>query len=242
MNVRRIDTLDGFEALEPVWQGVATESGQTSPFLSHEWFGCCWRAAGGGRSPEVLLIQDSVGPVALVPLIHWEGKLHGLRARFVGMLNSPDTAFADWLIVGRPEPVIEAVMAHLVARQDWDVLALNGLPAASLTLKALQAWLPGRYRWHRIPSLHSPYLNLALLEYHRDMGGILGRDQPALQEDCAKYEEPPRQGRDGVDRGASQRRSRLACLRGSSRGLPMQLEGRAKSRDRHHARNAQVLS
>ncbi len=159
MNVRRIDTLDGFEALEPVWQVVATESGQTSPFLSHEWFGCCWRAAGGGRSPEVLLIQDSVGPVALVPLIHWEGKLHGLRARFVGMLNSPDTAFADWLIVGRPEPVIEAVMAHLVARQDWDVLALNSLPAASLTLKALQAWLPGRYRWQRIPPLHSPYLN-----------------------------------------------------------------------------------
>ena len=45
MKVRRIDTREGFEALAPVWQSVATESGQTSPFLSHEWFGCCWGAA-----------------------------------------------------------------------------------------------------------------------------------------------------------------------------------------------------
>jgi CelD/BcsL family acetyltransferase involved in cellulose biosynthesis len=77
----------------------------------------------------------------------------------VGMLNAPDTAFADWLIVGRPEPVIEVVLADLAGRRDWDVLALNALPAASLTLKALHAWLPGHYRWQPLPPLRSPYLN-----------------------------------------------------------------------------------
>jgi CelD/BcsL family acetyltransferase involved in cellulose biosynthesis len=140
---------------------LATESGQTSPFLSHEWFGCCWRAATAARQPEVLLVEDSAGPVAMVPLVHWRGKLRGLPVRFMGMLNAPDTAFADWLIVGRPEPVIEAVMGDLATRSDWDVLALNSLPASSLTLKALQGWLPGRYRWQPIPSLRSPYLNTA---------------------------------------------------------------------------------
>jgi CelD/BcsL family acetyltransferase involved in cellulose biosynthesis len=159
VNVRWIDTLEGFEALAPIWHSIATESGQTSPFLSHEWFGCCWRAAGANRRPEVLLAEDSAGPIAMVPLVRWSGTLHGLPVRFVGMLNAPDTAFADWLIVGRPEPVIEAVLADLVGQRDWDVLALNGLPAASLTLKALHAWLPGHYRWQSVSPLRSPYLN-----------------------------------------------------------------------------------
>jgi CelD/BcsL family acetyltransferase involved in cellulose biosynthesis len=161
MRVRRIDTIEAFEALAPLWQAVATESGQTSPFLSHDWFGCCWRAATAARQPEVLLVEDSAGPVAVVPLVHWGGALHGLPVRFVGMLNAPDTAFADWLIVGRPEPVIEAVMGDLTTRGDWDVLALNSVPASSLTLKALQGWLPGRYRWQPIGSIRSPYLNTA---------------------------------------------------------------------------------
>ncbi len=161
MKVRRIDTREGFEALAPVWQSVATESGQTSPFLSHEWFGCCWGAAGAESRPEVLLVEDSAGPVAMVPLNRWSGTLHGLPVRFVGMLNAPDTAFADWLIVGRPEPVIEAVLGDLTLQRDWDVLALSALPAASLTLKTLHAWLPGHCRWQALPPLRSPYLNTA---------------------------------------------------------------------------------
>ena len=161
MKVRRIDTREGFEALAPVWQSVATESGQTSPFLSHEWYGCCWGAAGAESRPEVLLVEDSAGPTAMVPLVCRKASLHGLPARVLGMLSSPDTAFADWLIVGRPEPVVEAVLTHLSGRRDWDVLALHGLPAASLTLKALHASLPGHYRWQPLPALRSPYLNTA---------------------------------------------------------------------------------
>jgi CelD/BcsL family acetyltransferase involved in cellulose biosynthesis len=159
VKVRRIDSLAAFEALAPVWHAVATESEQTSPFLSHEWFGCCWRAAVPSRRPEVLLVEDAGGPVALIPLVHWSGDLHGLPTRFVGILNAPDTAFAEWLIVGRPDPVIEAIMADLVARGDWDVMALNSVPPASPTLKALHAWLPGRYRWQALPPVRSPYLN-----------------------------------------------------------------------------------
>lgn len=161
MRVSRIDTFPAFESLAPAWRAVATESGQTSPFLSHEWFGCCWRAAPPDRRPELLLVEDSGGPVAMVPLVHWKGALHGLPVRFVGLVSAPDTAFADWLIVGRPEPVIEAVMSDLAARRDWDVMALNGLPISSPTLKALSGWLPGRYRWQRVRSQRSPYLNTA---------------------------------------------------------------------------------
>ena len=161
MKTRRVESLAGFEALSPAWATVVRESGQTSPFLSHEWFTCCWRGAGAGRRPEAILVEDTTGPVGLVPLTHWRGNLHRLPVRFVGMLNSPDTPYVDWLMVGRPEPVVDAVLTELMRRRDWDVFALAGLPADSLTLKALETVLPGRFRTLRLPALRSPYVDVS---------------------------------------------------------------------------------
>jgi CelD/BcsL family acetyltransferase involved in cellulose biosynthesis len=158
MKIRRITDRAGFDALAPVWNALAAESGQTSPFHSHEWFACCWNTALPDRQPEALVVEDAAGAVGLVPLVRWKGDLHGVPARFVGLLHVPDTPFVDWLSVGPPEPVIEAVMKDLARREDWDVLALTGLPATSVTVKTLEAWLPGRFRWHKTSVLRSPSL------------------------------------------------------------------------------------
>jgi CelD/BcsL family acetyltransferase involved in cellulose biosynthesis len=161
MKIRRVESLDQFLTLAPAWAALARESGQTSPFLSHEWFTCCWRASGSSRRVETLVVEDSTGPVGLVPLARWRGVLHRVPVRFVGMLDAPDTPFVDWLTVGRSEPIVEAVLDELVCRQDWDVLALSGFPADSVTLKALEACLAGRFRVHRMPTIRSPYVDVS---------------------------------------------------------------------------------
>ena len=158
MKTRRITDRAEFDALAPVWAAVAAESGQTSPFHSHDWFASCWSVAIPDRQPEVLVVEDAGGPVGLVPLVRWKGDLHGAPARFVGLLHAPDTPFVDWLSIGSPELIIEAVMKDLARREDWDVLALSGLPATSITVKALEAWLPGRFRWQHTGVLRSPSL------------------------------------------------------------------------------------
>lgn len=160
MKVRRIESLDRFQALAPAWAALARESGQTSPFLSHEWFTCCWRASGSSRRLETLVVEDATDPVGLVPLARWRGALHRVPVRFVGMLNAPDTPFVDWLTVGQPEPIVEAVLDELVRSQDWDVLELSGLPSESRTLKALEACLAGRFRVHRLPTIRSPFVDV----------------------------------------------------------------------------------
>ena len=38
MRVRLATSLREFDALAPVWRELTRESGQTSPFLSHDWF------------------------------------------------------------------------------------------------------------------------------------------------------------------------------------------------------------
>ena len=158
MKIRRITDGAAFDALAPVWDAVAAESGQTSPFQSHSWFACCWHATPPDRQPEALVVEDAAGPVGFVPLVRWKGDLHGVPTRFAGLLHAPDTPFVDWLAVGPPEPIIDAVMKDLARRTDWDVLALAGLPATSVTVKALEAWLPGRFRWQHTGVLRSPTL------------------------------------------------------------------------------------
>ena len=160
MKVRRIDSRQAFEALAPAWTELAREGGHSSPFLSHDWFACCWDAGAPGRLAEALVVEDSAGPVAMVPLCRWRTALHWAPVRMLGMLTAPDTAFTDWLITGRPEPVVEAVLDELDRRKDWDVLDLSALPVESPTVKALEASLSGRYRWQRGATLRSPHVTL----------------------------------------------------------------------------------
>lgn len=158
MKVRRIESLEELEALAPSWHEIAREGGYTSPFLSHDWFVCCWRAAGPSRRPVLLLVEDAAGPVALVPLARWATKLRGLPVRVLGTLDAPDTPFVDWLVVGRPEPAMEAVMAHLVPRRDWDLLVLDKAPADSRVVKTLESGAPGGVHVQRAATIRSPYV------------------------------------------------------------------------------------
>jgi hypothetical protein len=45
-----VTTLREFDALAPVWREVTLAGKQTSPFLSLDWFACCWRTAGPSTS------------------------------------------------------------------------------------------------------------------------------------------------------------------------------------------------
>lgn len=161
MKVRRIESRQDFEALAPVWTELAREAGHASPFLSHDWFSCCWEVGTPSRRAEALVVDDAAGPVAMVPLARWRSALHRAPVRVLGMLTAPDTAFTDWLITGRPEPVVEAVLNELDRRKDWDVLDLSALPVDSPTVKALETTLPGRFRWECGATLRSPHVTIA---------------------------------------------------------------------------------
>ena len=108
----------------------------------------------------MLVVEDATSPVALIPLMRWTERLRGLPVRCLGFLECPDTPFADMVLAGQATPVVEVFLSHLAARADWDIAHLKKLPATLPTLKALEAELPGRYRWRRTGSLLSPYLTI----------------------------------------------------------------------------------
>jgi len=161
VKARFVTSLREFDALAPIWRDVTSAGGQTSPFLSHDWFACCWRTAGPNRRREIWVIEDGGGPVALVPLVSRVARIRGLPVRMTEFLDSPDTPFSDFPLAGRLEEVIETFLTSLRSRRDWDVLSLRKLPASSGTWKALETVLPGRFPWRVLGRESSPYLTIS---------------------------------------------------------------------------------
>jgi CelD/BcsL family acetyltransferase involved in cellulose biosynthesis len=157
LRVRRLTTEQDLRSIAPVWSDLAEQSAPATPFTSHDWFECC-RIAAGDRTLELLVVEDSVAPVSLVPLVRWKGRARGMPVRYLGLLDSPDSPVGELLHAGAALPVVRALLDHLGGRSDWDVLELDRLPVASPTLKALEAELPGRLRWRRAGGDLSPYL------------------------------------------------------------------------------------
>ena len=105
LRIRRVEHEAQFQALASVWTDLAERGGQTSPFLSHDWFACCWPAVGLGRRREVLLVEDAGQPVAAVPLMRWKERQRGMPVRRLALLECPDTPFIDVLLGGPARPV-----------------------------------------------------------------------------------------------------------------------------------------
>jgi CelD/BcsL family acetyltransferase involved in cellulose biosynthesis len=158
LRVRRIESEAEFLSLALTWSDLAARSGQTSPFLSHDWFACCWSAVGPARRPEVLLVEDGGHTVALVPLMRWRESRRGLPIRRLALLECPDTPFIDLLVEGDARPIMAALLDHLAQRGGWDVASLQKLPVAAPTLKALESSLAGRFPWRRADASLSPFL------------------------------------------------------------------------------------
>lgn len=161
MKIRLVTSLREFDSLAPVWRDVVAAGGQTSPFLSHDWFACCWRTAGPDRRRELWMVEDTSGPLALIPLTRWRSRGWGMPIRVLSFLESPDTPFVDILIAQRSEEVIHTFLNALRARSDWDVLSIRKLPAESPTVKMLEAGLVNGFPWREGDRERSPYVTIS---------------------------------------------------------------------------------
>jgi CelD/BcsL family acetyltransferase involved in cellulose biosynthesis len=155
LHIRSIDNARDFVTLEPVWSRLTHETGQTSPFLSYDWFWCCWHGVWPQRRPEILVIEDGDTPVAIIPLMRWRARLFGLPVHYMSFLEWPHSPITDLVTTDQSDPVIELFLDHLTSRSDWDIARLQKLPVTSPILEAFEHILPGRLSWRRED--HLPY-------------------------------------------------------------------------------------
>ena len=183
MVVRCVTSLREFDALGPAWHAVAQAGGQDSPFLSHDWFACCWRTTGPDRRREVWVLEDAAGPVAFLPLMRVRTRAWGLPIRRLSFLESPDTPFVDIPMAREPEEVVPAFLRALGQDGGWDVLSFRKLPLKSATLKALRANLPDGFQWRDGGQEASP-----CVEISGTWEDYLQRRSPRFRKTCRNME------------------------------------------------------
>ena len=160
IRIRRIEKARDFVALAPIWSRLVSDSMQTSPFLSYDWFWCCWHGVWPQRRPEILLIEEAETPIAIIPLMRWRGRVRGLPIRYISFLEWPCAPAVDLITVTRHDQIVALFLDHLISRSDWDIARLQKLPAASPSVKALEQLLPGRLPWRYDGHQVSPYVSL----------------------------------------------------------------------------------
>ena len=160
LHIRSINKARDFVVLEPIWSRLTHETRQTSPFLSYDWFWCCWHGVWPQRRPEILVIEDGNTPVAIIPLMHWMARLYGLPVHYISFLEGPHSPITEMVTTGQSDPVIELFLDHLTSRSDWDIARLEKLPVTSPILKAFEHILPGRLSWRREDHLAYPSVTI----------------------------------------------------------------------------------
>jgi CelD/BcsL family acetyltransferase involved in cellulose biosynthesis len=161
MVVRSVTSLRQFDGLASAWRGVSQAGGDDSPFLSHDWFACCWRTAGPDRRRELWVAEDVTGPVAFLPLTRVRTRAWGLPVRLLSFLDCPDTPFVDIPTARRAEEVIPEFLGALGQTGAWDVLSFRKLPPESATLKALRTTLTDRWLWREGRPEASPCVDIS---------------------------------------------------------------------------------
>jgi CelD/BcsL family acetyltransferase involved in cellulose biosynthesis len=161
MKVRVITSLREFDALEPVWRQVTEARPYRSPFLTHDWFACCWRMAGPSVKREVWVVEDAAGPVALVPLVVGRTRLHTLPVRMMRVLDWPDAPVVDVPVAGDVDAAVASFLDAARTRGGWDVLSIPKLAVGSRARRALDATLPTRFRWTVTAQGRAPYVTIA---------------------------------------------------------------------------------
>ncbi len=76
LKVERIEQYAKFIRLKEEWNELLSGSGQSSPFLTHQWFDAWWQSFGKSKELDILLIRgDHNSMVGIAPLMNSEGTL-----------------------------------------------------------------------------------------------------------------------------------------------------------------------
>ena len=161
MKIRAVTSLREFDQLAAVWRDITDASGQRSPFVSHDWFASCWRAAGPHRRREVLILEDAAGPLAIIPLLHSRAWYRRFPSRILQLMHAPGIPTADLPVARAFDEVAVALLDHLQSRHDWDLFVMPGLSTESPTWKAFESAVATRYSWRVANRIRLPYVQLS---------------------------------------------------------------------------------
>jgi CelD/BcsL family acetyltransferase involved in cellulose biosynthesis len=132
IRVTCVDTVDGFKALRPHWDGLLTDSAADGPFLTWEWLWAWWSHLAGTARLHVLAAWDGdtllgIGPfVVTQSAFGWFPRLEFLGTGFAG------SDYLDLIVRRGHEPAVLRAFARSIGEQRVTT-RFDHVPATSLS-------------------------------------------------------------------------------------------------------------
>lgn len=185
--VEEVRDTAGFMALEPEWNALVTESGNTI-FCRHEFIRVWLQCFAPRQRRRILTLRDSAGKLeAVLPLVERRSSLYGVAVRELSSAANLHSCRFD-LVARDARKAAAAFVPWLLAQRTWDVLRLIDVPEggkADAMLDEAQAlgYPTGRWESHRSTyvSLPETYSEL-LARLHGKFKANLLRRRRRLEE------------------------------------------------------------
>src|SRR5262245_49619244 len=102
-----------FVDLKPVWDRLVEQAAIDHPFLTHEWVRTWWECFGAGKRLHVVMVKQGREPIALAPLMVSEGRMYGVRVRFLEFIYNAHTPRFDFIVTRDHDQVCRTIWQTL---------------------------------------------------------------------------------------------------------------------------------
>lgn len=150
----RLEVIEETARLLPLtdqWNGLVERAATRTVFQTFEWYLSWWRIFGAGARLRIGLAWEGDRLVGIAPLMVRQAWVGGLRLRVLEFIGTGPSDYADFIVEAERPAVLEALLGQLLRSDvDWELMALENLPAASPTAARLETFF-GRQglRLHR---------------------------------------------------------------------------------------------
>ena len=142
MNIIEINNYRDFISLEEKWREVLQRCNHTI-FSTWEWLSIWWKHFGNGKRLYVLLAEDNGKIIGIAPLMYSVDTLFGLRRGKIEFIGTPDSDYADFILVDRIGECIKLFIDYLNnIPAKWDYIDLKEMPENSKSLPFLNELCP----------------------------------------------------------------------------------------------------
>lgn len=131
-----VSSLDSLGLDERAWNALTAGSPTNSIFQTYQWVSSWEKSFKDLHEPLYVSLRDAAGVVGVAPLTMSRGLINERIIRFLGDGRAD---YCDFLYARNAPKVLEGLCQALFAARDhWDVVILNSIPAESPTVGLLQ--------------------------------------------------------------------------------------------------------
>lgn len=157
-----IDTLEGWSALEPIWDTLLESTQGASVFQTYAYLRTWWECLGSGGELLIIVVMRNSTPIAIVPLQITRSKQLWSRIRTVSYIGQPSESDRPILLGAADGLIADGVADYLMLLKDrWSSVVLFEQPLGSPLVTALrQRLLAARFFMAQIDGNECPYIDM----------------------------------------------------------------------------------